>query len=482
MKQRRRNRQLFFILLLALGLRIPLLSGSFWLDEAAQALESSRPLWQQFDIIPDFQPPLIHLLTHFALYVSSQEWWLRLISALIPGLITIWAVYKIGHRFFSKRTGNLASLLLATNSFHVFYSQELRPYSLPAMWASLSWLCLLNLTCKNKNEKQVISHKAKSWPHWLGYILLTTAGLYSSYLYPFLIVSQLTYILLTQKKNLQKKFLFFKFKSMNHTLKSFFTSLVVATFLFAPWIPTFFKQLKAGQALRQTIPGWEEVVSLTQVKALPLTVGKFVFGISNLELNHFYLIPTGLLTLLLLGLSGYLFYQFKKDKIKIKPIIITTTWFVVPLITSWLVSFLVPVVRPKRLLFLLPALYLLIATLIDLSLNHLNQLKQDKQKSLVKLSAITLLIILFALNLFSLSQYYLKPKFQRENWQSLYSEIQTRFPEKQTIAIFSFSQPFAPWRWYNQEHFPSLATGYNNIEQVPQLTSTLKPIFDYDFV
>ncbi|MEA2056636.1 MAG: hypothetical protein U9O78_02915, partial [Patescibacteria group bacterium] len=264
--------------------------------------------------------------------------------------------------------------------------------------------------------------------------------------------------------------------------KSFFTSLVVATFLFAPWIPTFFKQLKAGQALRQTIPGWEEVVSLTQVKALPLTVGKFVFGISNLEFNHFYLVPTGLLTLLLLGLSGYLFYQLKKGKMKIKPIIITTTWFVVPLITSWLVSFLVPVVRPKRLLFLLPALYLLIAALVDLSLNHRSQLKQNKQKSLVKLSAITLLIILFALNLFSLSQYYLKPKFQRENWQSLYAEIQTRFPEKQTIAVFSFSHPFAPWRWYNQEHFPSLATGYNNIEQVPQLTSTLKPIFDYDFV
>lgn len=126
------------ILSLAFLLRLPLLNGSFWLDEAAQALESSRPLSQQLELVPDFQPPLLHLIVHFALYFDQSQWWLRLIGALIPGLVTIGITYFIALRLTSARTALMVGFLLATSSLHIFYSQELRPYSLPAMWAVLS--------------------------------------------------------------------------------------------------------------------------------------------------------------------------------------------------------------------------------------------------------------------------------------------------------------------------------------------------------
>ena len=125
---------IYLILFVALLLRLPLLSGSFWLDEAAQALESVRPLSQQLNITSDFQPPLFHLVVHFLSLVSHAEWWLRLAS-LIPGLITIYFTFRIGCRFSgspdeaSAKSGRLvgliAGLLLATSQFHVFYSQEL---------------------------------------------------------------------------------------------------------------------------------------------------------------------------------------------------------------------------------------------------------------------------------------------------------------------------------------------------------------------
>ena len=51
-------------MLLALGIRLIHLSQSFWLDEAAQALESARPLTEQFELSGDFQPPLFHLLVY----------------------------------------------------------------------------------------------------------------------------------------------------------------------------------------------------------------------------------------------------------------------------------------------------------------------------------------------------------------------------------------------------------------------------------
>ena len=50
----------FFIIVGALLLRLILINSSFWLDEAAQALESIRPLSQQLQIQNDFQPPLYH--------------------------------------------------------------------------------------------------------------------------------------------------------------------------------------------------------------------------------------------------------------------------------------------------------------------------------------------------------------------------------------------------------------------------------------
>ena len=175
------------IVLLALVLRLPLLSGSLWMDEAAQALESIRPLNQQLQIRDDFQPPLLHLLTHFALQISTSEWWLRWWGAVLPALLSIWllpdlvvTLLRSGSPSNQKKqlelmpylTGYLAALWLATNSFHIFFSQELRPYSLAAWWAVLSWWLIL-----------------KQRPGWQ-LALASLAGLYSTYLYPFVLIGQ----------------------------------------------------------------------------------------------------------------------------------------------------------------------------------------------------------------------------------------------------------------------------------------------------
>ena len=130
------------VIILAAALRIPQLGGSFWLDEAAQVLESARPMSQQLNIRDDFQPPLLHLILHFALYISKEEWWLRTIGAVVPGLLSILGTMLIAKHLLPKpqQLGGsvFVGLLLATNSFHLFYSQELRQYALPtalAVWS-----------------------------------------------------------------------------------------------------------------------------------------------------------------------------------------------------------------------------------------------------------------------------------------------------------------------------------------------------------
>ncbi len=478
------------LLITALLLRIPLLNSSFWLDEAAQALESARPFSQQLDIIPDFQPPLLHYIVHFAMLAGSNEWWLRLWGALIPGLITLIASYFIGKKLINNTTGLLASLLMTTSSFHVFYSQELRPYSLAAMWAALSWLVMINIW-QQHSQPQANSLQADDLAlksdftfqpvrrQWLFYCLFTILGLYSSYTYPFVTLSQLIITLCLYRS----------------ILKQHLLSGLISALFFLPWLPMFLKQLSTGTALRANLPGWETVVSLPQLQALPLTIGKLVFGVIRLDVSVPFIAVSAALTLLTMVLLLPTFIQqnsvslktkllkllsiFKIDKIS-QPTVVRRSLILIflagalQLLTGWLISFLVPVVRPKRFLFVQPFIYLLVSAAISLSFKS--------KQLLMKILAVILLAGFMTVNIFSLNQYYRSPELQRENWQHLQHTIQARFPEQETILVFAFDEPFAPWRWYDQQQFPTLAI--DNIQQrsYSQVVDELKPIFDYQYV
>ncbi|MCB9812833.1 MAG: glycosyltransferase family 39 protein [Pseudomonadales bacterium] len=458
----RDNTPLFLIIILALFLRIPHLNGSFWMDEAAQALEIVRPLSQQFNIVADFQPPLLHLILHFAQYFSHSEWWLRTIGALIPGLITIFFTYKLSEKLFNKNTAILASLMLSTSSFHIFYSQELRPYSLPAMLGVISMYYFYQFI----NDKTI--------KHWR-LIVVNLLGMYSSYLFPFLIISQFLFIFI---KELSPKL--FNLNNFQLT-KIFLITQVIVILGFLPWIPTLLLQLEAGGMVRKNLPGWENVVSIPQLKAIPLVIAKFIFGVLNVDPNLFY-ISFGLLILLLFfvllflkinenrqGIFHHLFAY--KDNSNLA---FTIYWFLLPLLTSWIVSIFIPVVRPKRLLYILPAFYILASFLITTYL-------KSKNKLLSQIASVLLLSI-FSINIFSTFSYYINPNLQRENWKGLYQNIAEDFSPSNTIIIYSFTSKFAPMQWYDSKQFPSLATGKLFIDDVSDLSNTLKLVIDYDNV
>lgn len=435
----RQNWQIVLILFFALIVRVPLLNGSFWLDEAAQVLESSRPLAQQLSISDDFQPPLIHIIVHFLLFFSSNEAWLRLGAALIPGLITIWCVYEIGKQVKNKSVGVLSALLLTTSSFHIYFSQELRPYSLPAMCASLTWLLLITLSRSGKNSKKI----------WFLFTLLTILGLYSSYIYPFLLLSQSIYI-----------YFFLKKQTKELCISIFFSFLA-----FLPWLPSFFSQLHSGQTLRLQLSGWDAVVGTQQAKALALTAGKFLFGVLSLK----NALPFVLFTLLLLLLIVPILSAVRKRK----EVIFLSLWLFVPILTAWCVSFFVPILQPKRVLFCLPAFFLLLGILFSTGL-------ESKSKLLQK-SAFIVIVLFFVMNFYSLFKYYTTPKYQREDWRSLHAEILQKYPASQSIAVFSFTAPFAPWVWYDDGKYPTFSTGVLDMQKISDI-SVLRKVSEYRFV
>jgi uncharacterized membrane protein len=415
--------QIISILVVAFLLRLPLLNSSFWLDEAAQALESSRPLSQQLNIVDDFQPPFIHVLIHFLLSVSRDEAWLRFGAALIPAIITIWGVYCIGKRW-SQSTGLIAAVFLATSSFHIFYSQELRPYALPAMFAVLSWWVILHWG----DRKGKIPAKEVT-----AYVMLTLGGLFSSYLYPFLFFAQLVYVLFLQRKH----------------WRAFMVSCIFVGAVFGVWLPTFFAQLHAGQLLRTSLPGWEKVVGFSQLKSLLLIYGKFVFGILDLDVNIQFLLVSGIFSLIVFAMVVTAISRKKQSKNFWLMMKCVLCWFVAPILTAWIVSFFIPVLQPKRVLFCLPALYLGLAVCIV----------QPQKGKYQKFLPVLLTFFVVCINLFSCFSYWTQPKYQREDWRGAYAQITSAYPAARSTVAFAFPEAFAPWSWYDTQQYPTFVTG-----------------------
>lgn len=254
--------------------------------------------------------------------------------------------------------------------------------------------------------------------------------------------------------------------------QKFLTTGILSALAFLPWLPSFLGQLNEGGNVREQLPGWDQVVSLTQGKALFLTLGKFLFGLDKIDPSP--LVFLSLLSLLLIGLClGKDFYLAAKIKdsftknLKNKYLQVLLI-FSAPLILAWLVSFAVPVLSPKRVLYLLPFFYLLITAPLDLL----------PKKIAPKLLVATILII----NLVTTTHYYFDKNLQREDWSTLHTQITNRFGNKQAIAIFSHPEAFSPWRWYDGNDFPSLSTGTLSVSQVPDLSEKFKTINDYQYV
>jgi len=416
------------------------------MDEAAQALEVIRPLSQQLDIAADFQPPLFHLLLHFWQYGGHQEWWLRLVS-LVAGVGSIAINMKTVERWQGKRASIFVGLLLATSSLHVFFSQELRPYMMAVFWGSLSLMSYLDLVW---SQPQATQRSAFSLTGKVRlFAMINVLGALTSYVYLFWLLGLLA-----------STWLFHRSRAWLVTRSLFVTGLVCLV-----WLPGLLGQLEASAALRAAVPGWEAVVSLSQIKAIPLTVAKFMVGVVTVDFN----LKDGLLVFLPFASTFYFIIKDWQSKrlIANSKMITLLALFAFPLVLAWGFSFWTPVITPKRVLFLLPVLYVLFA-----------QLWQPKLPTKTSLVFVLLLII----NLVGLGRYWTDVSLQRENWRQAVSFIEQRFSPNNSVVVFGFDAPFAPWVWYQTEGLPSLNTGFSPIVSDADAATRLRSVNRYENV
>lgn len=119
---------------------------SLWLDEVLTVLNSKTSLFLLLTdpaVDPNI-PPLYYLLIHFILPFGQSEVLLRLPSVMV-GTLSIPILYEVVRRWAGGRAALISAGVLTLSPFHVWYSQEARPYGLLLFLALASLWFLQNL-------------------------------------------------------------------------------------------------------------------------------------------------------------------------------------------------------------------------------------------------------------------------------------------------------------------------------------------------
>jgi uncharacterized membrane protein len=145
----------------------------------------------------DPHPPLYFFVVHFLFKIFGYTPVVARMLSVIFGVAAIYAIYRLGKELFNKHTGLVAGLMLCVNGYHIYYSQEARPYSMLCLFAICSFLYLARFI-KNPTRQSAL---------WYG--VFTALMLYGHFFSLFALVSQgfvVLFFLIIKKKEERKPF------------------------------------------------------------------------------------------------------------------------------------------------------------------------------------------------------------------------------------------------------------------------------------
>jgi uncharacterized membrane protein len=187
------------ILLIAGGIRfIGLDNHPLWLDEI-YGYQLSREGFRAILInsLTDPHPPLYYIIQWVLSFpvTVNNEWAWRWFPAL-TGTLTVLIIYLLAKKVITTQAAFASALLIAISPSHVFYSQEGRSTAFITFLAALSILIIRRILHEEKNQ----SKSNSLW--WISLILISFAGLYSSYSYLLIVGIQGIFLLIFYYKKI----------------------------------------------------------------------------------------------------------------------------------------------------------------------------------------------------------------------------------------------------------------------------------------
>ncbi|MBN1220393.1 MAG: glycosyltransferase family 39 protein [Anaerolineae bacterium] len=369
---------------------------SLWYDETVSAfLASQAPLDLIAHTARDIHPPGYYLILHFwTILAGNTEFALAYLS-LIFGVLLIALTFHAARYFADKLTAIWTALLVACSPYNIWYSQEVRMYTLGAVLGLAATYYGLRAL---ENNKKNTESRFLEWLFWLGYVVLAAFGLYTLYYFAFLLVVINVFFLMYTLWPGAKRFALVRLLFAN--------SLVLLAYL--PWLPTAWRQMS-----NPPVPPWRSQMDLWSIMLeswSALTLGQSV------KPTTIWFILFLALALFILGL-GHLYRLPSPAKSPTRsPALFLFFYTFGPLTIIYLLSFITPLYHVRYVFTYSPAFYIILGA----GLAWLT----TRSRLWLTLLAVTLLLIAFA---YSVYQYHFNPRYQADDYRSAVDFIQSQW-------------------------------------------------------
>jgi len=313
---------LVLILIIGIFLRIYKLgTNDLWFDEAMSIYSvthlTDTPAW----FFHYANPPLYYFfLRLWVVLWGSSEFCMRMLSVIF-GIGSLWLVYQFAKKIFCRKVGLLSMLIFAISPVHIWYSQEVRQYTMTTFFMLATLYFFYIAVERNKRYA------------WYLFTICSIVSVYTTYYAFFMLPAEGACFFLRKYRSLLKKWL-----------------LVCCIILlaFSPWISSFRQQfdfVKRGF--------WIDKPSL---KSIITTLENFNVGYSGTKITYAF----SLIIYSLLFIAGIMKWKREKNVLWIH-----LSFLFVPLIVIFLISQRLPIYIDRQLIAFSPLYYILVADGIE---------------------------------------------------------------------------------------------------------------------
>lgn len=232
------NIRLVPIILVGFAVRLYRLGAqSLWYDETVSAFLAAQPPAELIaHTARDIHPPGYYLLLHFWAMAAGRSEFALAFFSLLFGVLLIPLTYLLAQRLLNRAGARWAAFLVAVSPYNIWYSQEVRMYTLGAALGLLAtFWALRGLPAKAPAARR----------YWLGYLVAASVGLYALYYFAFLLAVVNLFLLVYSLRPS------FKAEAKAGAVKGLFAANGLLLLTYLPWVPIAWKQ-----ATNPPVPPW----------------------------------------------------------------------------------------------------------------------------------------------------------------------------------------------------------------------------------
>lgn len=394
---------LALIILFAFALRVYRLDAkSLWSDEGLSMYRAhkdlpfilSNKIIIQGVVTQDLQPPLYFILLHFLIEFAGDSEFAAKFLSVIFSVLTVPLLYTVGKKLFSPQVGLFAAFLGATSPLYLWYSQELRMYTMLVFLGLLSVYTLLKVMEGNDSAK---ASETSKWAWRCGYVLTTVAMLYTHYSSFFMLLFE---------------FIVFLIFAITRRRVWSVILLLVAALSALPLVPLALHRMQLGpEPLYRFVPLPVILRDLLNSFSLGLSVSlRRVFWLDMIFLAVFVV--------------GILMSEEGQPKLSFKKSLPLLGYLFVPILALYIASHIKPLYMGARhLIIISPAYYLILAA-------GLVSLKRLWQPVL----AICLVIFLAGFA-YSTHNYFFDERYIKDDLRSMFSYVERHSQPGDIVAL-----------------------------------------------